>query len=507
MSTYTILLELDSSPRRIPLGEGETILHALRAAGVTQIGAPCGGNGKCRRCSVILDDCEVLACRTAPGRNCTVRLHRNSGAVIETRGAKSIPPSGDGLGAAVDVGTTTLAAYLYDLTTGALLATAGGRSAQRAFGADVISRIVHAGTPEGLDELCRAAREQISGFIDSMCAETGRTRNEIVRVSVAGNTVMEHILARLSPAGIGTAPFTPLSLFGQAIPAGGVLDGLAQGCEAYLCPAVAGYVGGDITAGLLSVNADRLDGLSLFLDVGTNGEMALGDKNGYLCCAAAAGPAFEGAEIECGMDGSAGAIDAVRYVNHDIELHVIGEAPPRGLCGSGLIDAIAAMIDCGAIEYSGRMTPPDEAPECIAHRLRYAEDGVLRFYLAGKVYVSARDVRAVQLAKAAIRAGLETLLTLSGKSSGDVENVFIAGGFGTYMNTASACRIGLLPECFARRSRHIGNAAGAGAAMALDSENRSRLGHLAAACRYCELSGSPVFNELYIEAMPFEEAE
>lgn len=507
MSTYIMLLEHNGTHRRIMLEEGETILHALRAAGITQLSAPCGGNGKCRRCTVSLDGHDVLACRAVPDRDCTVSLPRIERAVIETRGAADVPPCGVGLGVAVDIGTTTLAAYLYELSTGKLLAVESERSAQRAFGADVISRIVHAGTTEGLDKLCRAAREQISGFIDRMCAESGHTRDGIVRVTVAGNTVMEHIFARLSPTGIGVAPFTPLSLFGDTIHASDVWSDVGRDCEVYICPAIAGYVGGDITAGLLSVGADKLDGLSLFLDVGTNGEMALGDKNGYVCCAAAAGPAFEGAEIECGMDGSPGAIDRVSYVNHDIQFHVIGDGEPVGICGSGLIDAISAMIDCGAVEYSGRITPPDEAPENIAHRLRYADDGALRFYLSESVYVSAHDVRAVQLAKAAIRAGIETLLALCGRSANDVENIFIAGGFGSYMSVHSACHIGLLPEEFEHRAVHVGNAAGAGTALALDIESRKRLGYIASICSYHELSGSSVFNGLYIDAMPFEEAE
>ncbi len=507
MSTYTMSVSGNGTSHTITVFGEETILEALRRSGITDINAPCGGAGKCRRCSVILDGKEVLACRTVPGRDCSVTLLSAHRAVVETRGAGNIRPCGDGLGLAVDIGTTTLAAFLYDLSTGQLLAVESGRNAQRAYGADVISRIVQADKPGGLDALRLAVRGQISSFIDALCAKTGYSRADITRVSIAGNTVMEHIFDNLSPAGIGIAPFTALSLFGDLRHAEGVLDGLSDRCEVYLCPALAGYVGGDITAGLLGSGAADCGELSLFLDVGTNGEMALGDKNGYVCCAAAAGPAFEGAEIECGMDGSAGAVDSVRYVNHSIETHVIGDVPAMGICGSGLIDAIAAMIECGAVSYSGRMTPPDEAPEHIAGRLRYARDGSLRFYLTDSVYVSAQDVREVQLAKAAIRAGIETLLSLCGKKSKDVENVFIAGGFGAYMDLHSACLIGLLPAEFESRAAHVGNAAGAGAAMSLDIENRRRLEELTAQCSYHELSGSAVFNDFYIESMPFEEAE
>ena len=442
-----------------------------------------------------------------PDRSCSVALPSVQRPVVETRGVQDIRPCGDGLGLAVDLGTTTLAAFLYDLSTGKLIAVESGHNSQRMYGADVISRIAHSGNPGGLDTLCMAVRGQISAYIDSLCAETGYQRAKISAVSIAGNTVMEHIFDNLSPVGIGSAPFTTLSLFGDTRPAKGLLDGLADNCEIYLCPALAGYVGGDITAGLLGSGASECEKTTLFLDIGTNGEMALGDKTGFVCCAAAAGPAFEGAEIECGMNSSSGAIDRVSYVNQNIKTHTIGGAPTSGLCGSGLIDAVASMVECGAISCSGRMVPPDVAPENIAERLQYAPDGSLRFYLTDRVYVSARDVRSVQLAKAAIRAGIETLLSLCGKKSVDVENVYIAGGFGAYMHLRSACRIGLLPEAFEFRARHVGNAAGAGAALALDVERRRRLEKFSAGCSYHELSGSPVFNEFYIESMPFDEVE
>lgn len=507
MSTYTMTVCSDGITRSIPLPEGDTVLDALRRAGIREVSAPCGGAGKCRGCTVLIDGAEALACRTRPGRDCTVVLPGIHSAVVETRGAADIPPCGDGLGLAVDIGTTTVAAFLYDLSVGKLLSCASGRNAQHLYGADVISRISHSENKNGLSVLCGAIRRQLDEFIDELCAAADRERSEINRVSIAGNTVMEHIFDGLSPSGIGRAPFTALSLFGDIRPAEGIFRGLSDGCEIYFCPALAGYIGGDITAGLLAAGASEFGELSLFLDIGTNGEMALGSRDGYLCCACAAGPAFEGAEIECGMDSSGGAIDIVSYVNQCIELHVVDGLPAHGICGSGLIDAVAVMTQCGALSYSGRMTPPEEAAPAIASRLRRASDGSLRFYLADEVYVSAADIRKVQLAKAAIRAGIDTLLELEGRSYADIGRVLIAGGFGAGLDLASACRIGLLPAELEKRAMHIGNSAGRGAALALSDEGRRTLSRLAEKCRCYELSGSDIFMTHYIEAMAFEEAE
>ncbi len=506
----------------IPAQEGASILFALQSAGLTGIHAPCGGNGTCHQCGAMItgrlravgsgeefsaDHETLLACRWIPLSDCEVVLPDTEKLDVLTIGAADIRPCGEKLGVAVDIGTTTVAVFLYDLATGRQLAIDSGRNAQRAYGADVISRIQYSAGEGGLARLQKAICDQLSEEIDAVCKKAGRDRSEIELVSVAGNTVMGHLFDGLSPVGIGVAPFTPESLFGDFRPAERLLPGLAPDAQVYLCPALAGYVGGDITAGLLSSGAWLQEESCLFLDIGTNGEMGLGDKNGYLCCATAAGPAFEGAEIECGMGGAPGAISKVKYEDGQIRLEVIGGGEAEGICGSGLIDALAALLCCGAVQENGRMLPPDEADEAIRDHLRRGEDGGMRFYLTDKVYISAADVRQLQLAKSAIRAGIETLLTERGESYKDVRHVLIAGGFGAYMDVRSACGIGLLPPAFLDRTKHVGNSAGAGAALALDAEQRELLQKVTDDCTYLELSSSALFMEKYIECMVFDEYE
>ena len=359
------------------------LLTAIRKAGLTVPGAACGGKSKCRKCWVMADGKKVLSCETKCQGVQEVTILEPEEINAVTKGASDIAGGGTGLGLAVDIGTTTVASFLYDLESGKQLAKAGTRNAQRSYGADVISRIQAWDEGHG-DELCGVIRRQISDMTDELCTIARKERSQITFVSIVGNTVMEHIADNLSPVGIGVAPFTPESLFGDIRPAEGFLDGLFPGAQIYMAPAMAGYVGGDITAGLFASGGLYAEGLWFYIDIGTNGEMCLGNKDGWISCATAAGPAFEGAEISCGMDGSAGAIDKVKPVNGDLECHVIGEGEAKGLCGSGLIDAVSSLLTIEELSEAGRL---DTSP-------RPLKDGVT---------ICADDVRQVQLAKAAIR--------------------------------------------------------------------------------------------------------
>ena len=287
-----------------PADPSVSLLAALTELGAG-IDAPCGGKGRCRKCAVVvtgsvrsLETGEIhpaeretlLACRFAPAGNVEIELAGSGKLHVAADGAADIAAGGEGLGAAIDIGTTTVAVLLYDLPTGRLLGSVGERNAQRGFGADVISRITACGQGK-LSLLRDAIRDQIRELTVRLCREAGRDVSELRRAVVAGNTVMEHLFAGLDPSGIGAAPFTPVSLFGDHWPA----PGLAP--DVYLCPCVSGYVGGDVAAGLWASGGDSAEGLRLYVDIGTNGEMALGDRNGYLTCSAAAGPAFEWAEI------------------------------------------------------------------------------------------------------------------------------------------------------------------------------------------------------------------
>jgi len=501
--------------------EGQSILAALRAADISEPESPCGGGGTCGKCtgevtgSVAKSDGTgvkrvvgemMKLCVACPADDCKVKIGGRDELKVVTDGTGEIEAGGKGLGLAVDIGTTTVAAYIYDLEKGVQISTCGIRNSQSVYGADVISRITNC-ADGGLQKMEKLIGSQLKEMAKIMCEETGHQMSEITKVSIAGNTVMQHLFMGLDPTSIGVTPFTPLSYFGKTEEFPSFTEAFAEGCELWLAPAIAGYVGGDITAGYAACMDDIGDDYVLYIDVGTNGEMLIGDKNGYISCATAAGPAFEGALIDCGTGAREGAIDVVNAVDGELVIHTICNEKANGICGSGLIDAVAAMLELGIIDETGRLLPPDEAPEHFKDRLKQREDRIWCFYLQEDVYISAADIRKLQLAKAAIRAGAETLMQISKKSAGDIDRLIIAGGFGSHMKVKSALAIGLLPQLPPERISHVGNAAGAGAAMALTQSGRDKVNAFAKQCGYLELSGSPEFQDNYIDCMIFDEEE
>ncbi len=525
----TIQVQFLGETKPIPAHSDETLLSALQRAGYRAPEAPCGGNATCGKCLVeaegALSDPDEheqellngsdkrLACCAKVRGDCTVRLEEaGAGAVIALEGAcvsyPLDPPAGRaGLGVAIDIGTTTVVAHLYDLSTGVRLGTESGMNSQRVFGADVISRVNHANTAgHGLDQLTAAIREQLAGYAQALCRRAGRETGEIRAYTVAGNTIMEHLLAGLSPASIAVAPFTPLSLFGDTRPAADLSLPGAPEAAVYLTPSVAGYVGGDITAGILASGAGSAEQPVLLLDIGTNGEMALGARSGFTTCATAAGPAFEGAEITWGMSGVTGAISKVWLEEGVPCFSVIGGGAPQGICGSGLVDALAVLLELGAVDETGRLLDADEAPEGVLPYLDEDGDGPLfRLDAASGVAVTAGDVRKLQLAKAAIAAGIRTLLEDRGISEREVSVLYLAGGFGSYIDRESAGAIGLLPPSLLPRTVSVGNSAGAGAAAVLLSRAaRAELSAIQKKCGYLELSSHAAFTNHYIDCMSFE---
>ena len=477
---------------------GESLLDLLRRGGF-RISAPCGGNGSCGKCRVRLGGGqEVLACRT-PAADCRVIIEEDGGLICtDTGGTAAVTDGREGLGAAVDLGTTTVAVKLFDLSDGHELGTKSAWNAQSPYGADVITRCQYIMEHEdGLGRLSGLIREQVFALADKL-----RDGRKIDEFFIAGNTVMEHIFMELSPVSIATAPFKPLRLFdgGEVFKAG---DGAL-----FCAPCVAGYVGGDITAGLLASGLYEKEECSLFLDVGTNGEMALGGRDGFLCCAVASGPAFEGAGISCGMASADGAISRVRWEQSGPVVQVIGGGEPRGICGSGLLDLLAMLLSLGIVDETGRLLPPDEAPEGFDRWLFEDENGNGIFYLTDAVFLSAADVRQLQLAKAAVAAGIAVLTETAGISPDKIDRLYLAGGFGVHLNPCSAAAIGMLPDCLKDKTVCLGNSSLAGASMALlDREKRGELLKIKEKCRYLELSGNQDFNRLYPEHMMFGEED
>ena len=487
----------------VKAADNETLLAALRKAGFS-VPAACGGRGKCGKCRVKLNGVQRLACKVIPTDGDTVELPEAAGGAILTDTVDIAAPkaSQSGIAAAVDLGTTTVAVRIYDLENAAELRTLSAWNKQAAYGGDVISRIRYTmDEPDGLHELSDTIRRQTEDLILTALADCGRDKAELKRIFVAGNTVMQHIFAGYPVRSIATAPFKPETLF--VAPTGDTL----LGAELNYAPCVAGYVGGDITAGLLASKLCSAEGSSLFLDIGTNGEMALVSGGRVSCCAVASGPAFEGAGISCGMPALSGAVSHVRY-DRGFLFDVIGAATPSGICGSGLIDLAAVLLRLGCIDNGGRLLPPELAPEKVRRLLRPDGQGNGVFYLTENVYLTAADVRSLQLAKAAVAGGIEVLLARHGIKASDLDRVCLAGGFGNYIDPKSAMALGMLPEIVPERLCCLGNTSLAGASMAaVDPEKRCELRSCAEKCEYIELSGLREFTEAFTDNMTFDLTE
>lgn len=498
---YKLTIERGGESRTVTAPEEMTLLEILRREGI-RFAAPCGGHGACGKCRVSVSDSggqrRVLACRTLLRRDMRLSLPEASGGILEEGkpGQTGVTPDRSGLGAAVDLGTTTLVAELYDLSDGRLLGRKSAWNAQSAYGADVITRIQYTiDEPDGLQTLRDLVHGQIAEMLRSLGAEPETLRETVI----AGNTIMQHIHAGLDPRGLASAPYAPVSLFTDTTE-----EGLLY------APCAASYVGGDIMAGLLSAGLHRQKGQHLFLDIGTNGEMALGGSEGFLCCAAASGPAFEGAGIACGMAGTEGAVSRVRWGEQGHEIETVGGAEPRGLCGSGLIDLLGLLAERRLIGPTGRLLPPEEAPPGFEKWLDEDENGNGVFYLDRErgIYLGASDVRQLQLAKAAVAAGIHVLLETAGIRAEGVSAVILSGGFGSYLDPKSAAAIGMLPPVLAQKARALGNCSLAGARMALlDLEKRREMLEIQSACRYLDLSGNAMFMREYPEQMFFYEED
>jgi len=418
-------------------------------------------------------------------------------------------------GIAFDLGTTTVVATLLDLSTGTPAGVESALNSQQPFGADVITRIsATMMDPGNLDKLQNLAHQTLTELAQAVCAQGGVEPHEVYEVALAGNATMTHLVLGIDPEPLGMAPFIMATrLYPEVLAAdlglGGVVHPRAR---AVVFPAFGAYVGGDITAGLLASGMDRDARVRLFVDIGTNCEIVLGNREWLLATAAPAGPAFEGAAIRCGMRAADGAIEVVTMTPDDLGLKVIGDAEPQGLCGSGLVDAVTGLVKVGLLDSSGRFVPEEQAASIapgLAGRLTtIGKERVFVLHWRGgaedSIYLSQRDVRELQFAKAAIATGWQILLEQAGLTAADVKQVLLAGSFGSYLSAASAIRIGLVPKVPVMRVVSAGNVAGEGAKMALLSL-RERAGGLALLeeVRYVELSDRADFNDRFIEQLPF----
>lgn len=483
----------------------DSILDCIKAAGLF-IDAPCGGRGRCGKCLVQLspDGEKVRACQTHIENDTSVYIPDKMNMQIAGDDKLKTTDSLMGeLGVGVDIGTTTVVVHLTNISSGKRIATASSVNAQRTYGADVISRITYA-EQNGHEKLTKVIRDELNELILQTCRMSGADSKKIVLVSIAGNTIMQHFAAGYSPVTMGKAPYTPVTLFGGTYP---VWEGMpvSQDAVLYFAPCVQSYLGGDITAGMLAADLENEVGPCLFIDIGTNGEMVLKVDGKYYTCSTAAGPAFEGAEITRGMAAVEGAINHIKWDNTGFNYTTIGDIPAFGLCGSGLMDALAFFVEQGIVDESGRLVNTEEAPRMYADRIKKV-DGKNAFWFSeeGDVFMTSDDIRKLQLAKAAIAAGIQTLLHHGGKKSEDIKSFLLAGGFGSYLDPVIATIIGLFPKSFLPVIKTLGNAAGEGAAIALLSkQSRETLNKIRDKSEYVDLATTAYFSEQFIDSMTF----
>ena len=611
MSEPTVPIRLHPSGKTVRAASGVPLLEALAEAGVV-LDAPCGGEGICGKCRVILHDgaghpnaaderaisesdlkagtrlaCQtpvttplkvevpetsrlaafhqILAEATAdatagrdavvkkqyvelpmPGRGDEVadqvRLERFIGPyqadldVIRNLPAQlradrfrgTIATAGEHLlgfepgntvtenyAVAVDVGTTTLAAVLLDLGTGEELAVASALNPQTRYGDDVLSRIQMAATEDGLLRLQQSVLQAVQAIVDQLTATAGVPIDRVYELGFAGNTTMQHLLAGLDTRYLGEVPFVPSVRSSLWFPARELGLRIHPHGRVYILPVIGGFVGGDTVAGMLATDVIHRPGATLLVDVGTNGEIVLVSGDHVYAAATAAGPAFEGARITHGMRACAGAIERVTFTDH-LEIATISHAKPVGLCGSALIDLAAVLLDHGVISPEGRFRTrsdlPDNAPDDI--RVRTSEDREnMAFEIASAhesgtgrpIVVNQADIRQLQLASGAIRAGIELLTRRAGIQPADLRELVIAGGFGNYIRRSKAQRIGLIPDSIpCDRIRYCGNTSLAGARLTLLSgQKRTEAEELAARTEHIDLSTDPSFQWTFADAMIF----
>jgi uncharacterized 2Fe-2S/4Fe-4S cluster protein (DUF4445 family) len=415
--------------------------------------------------------------------------------------------TGECYGVAFDVGTTTVVGTLMNLGTGMAASVLSTLNGQAPFGADVISRISHGmNGPDAIRELQEAVASTMNSILAELYRETGVSPSRTYEAVVVGNVTMLHLLLGVDPSPLSMSPFTPAFMDELIVPASEVGLNIHPHGYVQTLPALGAYVGADIVAGVLATGVVREDRLRVFVDVGTNGEIVLGSAQRALATAAPAGPAFEGSQIKCGMRATVGAIEGVQLTDR-VELQVIGgDVRPEGICGSGLVDAVAQLLLTGLLDHSGRLKLREDVPD---HPLRdrlIDVDGVRAFLLADGVYLTQRDIRELQFAKGSIATGIKVLMDILGVTADDLDAVLLAGSFGSYLNPESAKIIGLVPPVDVDRIIAVGNSAGEGAKIALLSYRERQVAfELPSRIEYIELSGRSEFNDSFVSVLGFPE--
>ena len=529
--------------REVYILPGTSIIEAAARAGLV-LDSPCGGKGACGKCLVEVREGKIeptaaekkiipredlkkgsrLACQArilVPGLIYIPLSSRFSTQRILTAGweERFVPSEEEAVrgnyGLAFDLGTTTLVGTILHTVSGRDLAISSRMNPQAIYGDDVISRIsVVKSSPEGLEKLHRQVVGAINEMIDELTERAKVKRADIHKMTVAGNSTMQHIFLKVSPESLGSLPFSLVVEEGVEIKADKLGVRIDPEGVIFIFPNIAGFVGGDTVAVILATGLFRSKEIKLIVDIGTNGEIVLGNRKRLLAASTAAGPAFEGARISRGMRASPGAVEKV-VINEGVEINVVGDIPPFGICGSGLIDAAAELLGAGIIDRSGKIISRSalqgKVPDLLLRRV--VEEGTgSKFLLVEReltqdkhpLFITQKDVRELQLAKGAIAAGIKILKKELGIGDKDVAQILLAGAFGNFIRRRQAKRIGLIPDLPSERIRFIGNAASSGAKLALLSrELRKEAEIIFRETEYIELSGRPDFQEEFAQAMSF----
>jgi len=531
---------------------GTTVLEAATQAGL-RIDTPCGGSGTCGKCRVrfvrgapdagdaevdLLDPEDIdagwrLACQARisassilalPGTSLfddPLQILTESEQIVEiSRGEPphrrlpfSLVEGRANYAVAFDVGTTTLVGEIVELPSARERAVAAGINPQVSFGDDVVSRIGRAcQSTAAAQELRQAVVGALNQRIDELLDQAGGRREDVRALSFSGNTTMQHLLCGWDVSNLAHLPFAPAQVEALDAPAEELGFAVAADARAYVLPMIGGFVGGDTVAGILATRLFDEAGATLMIDIGTNGEIVLAAGGRIYAASAAAGPAFEGARIACGMRAAAGAIEKVIF-DGDLRVSVIGGVSPIGLCGSALVDIAAELLRCGLLEATGRLRPAGGLCEPLRRRLRTDKTGEAEFLLADgegdrpDVVLKQRDIRELQLATGAIRAGVGIVLHQAGLQPSDLSRVLIAGGFGSFIRRSNAQRIGLIPTGLSHENvSYVGNVSLHGAKWALVSAGaRAQAERIARETKHVELSTDPNFQSAFAEAMLFPE--
>lgn len=487
--SYKVIIHKQDKTAEYIVEEGKNLLQLIQE-NKEIISAPCGGHGSCGKCKVeIIDEGHVTSCLYEVKKNIEVILPEELEMKILSsqyeltkalwlNPGKSINLAPLPYGLAIDIGTTTIAYYIVNLIFGTVVDVITKINPQSKFGADVITRINYGvENKNGIKNLQSAIIDSINNVVEEYCNKNEIAFDDFVKISIVGNTTMLHNFMGVSALPIAHAPFTPVFTSKMKITAKEININIHKRGEVILSPSKSGYIGADIIAGIASLDSTKIGEKYLFIDIGTNGEMALVTPKKILSCATAAGPAFEGANISCGMSATTGAIS--KFSNDGYE--VIGNIEPIGVCGSGLIDIIANMIENKVLETDGNISEafiikPSNSSE------------------KNTISITQQDIREVQLAKSAIASGINRILSIAEINIDELDNIYLAGGFGNYINVENAIKIGLLPNIPLEKYIQIGNTAGTGAVLALKSEEfMNDMEKLILKMEYIELSTDSEF--------------